>query len=74
MNSLQFRARLIDPGDKLAERPKEIYATTRAEIDRWAAEVLKKAVSETAAVNVYQSVEQHVALITKPKPPAPEAK
>ena len=67
MNTLQFRALLVDPGNTTQERPVQIFATNRAEIDSWAALVLDKAVSKTAAVLVYQTVEQQCGMIIKPK-------
>lgn len=65
MNSLQFRALLVDPGATTQERPLQVYGTSRQEIDEWARRVLAKAVSEDAAVMVYQMVETQVALIPK---------
>jgi len=67
MNTLQFRARLIDPGNANAERPLEIFGSDRKEIDDWAGKVLANAVSENAAVMIYQTVETQVALIPKPR-------
>ena len=37
----------------------------RPEMERWAKEVLKQAVSPDASVSIYQSIETEVALILK---------
>jgi hypothetical protein len=63
----RYRALLIDPGNTTQERPVQIFGNDRTEIDRWAANVLRQAVSLDAVVNVYQTVEQHIAIIRKPK-------
>lgn len=67
MNSLQFRAILIDPGNASQERPLQIYATSRKEVDKWADGVLASAVAQNAAVQVYQTVETQVAMLLKPR-------
>ena len=67
MNALNFRALLVDSGNKTQERPVQVFASCREEIDRWAKEVLKQAVADNAAVLVYQTVESQVGLIVKPK-------
>ena len=70
MKSLQYRARLIDPGNTTAERPVEIFGSNRRDMDEWSAKVLASAVADNAVVNLYQMVEQHIAIIHKPKPEA----
>ena len=62
---MRYRAILNDPGDTTAERPREILGMFRPEMERWAKEVLKQAVSPDASVSIYQSVETEVALILK---------
>ena len=64
---LRYRALLVDLGDTTAERPVQIFGNDRAEIDRWAEQVLSKAVADNAAVMVYQTIETQVGLIPKPK-------
>ena len=66
MNALNFRALLVESGNKTQERPVQVFASCREEIDRWAKEVLKQAVADNAAVLVYQTVESQVGLIVKP--------
>jgi hypothetical protein len=68
MITLQYRARLIDPGNANSERPLEIFGSDRKEIDEWAEKVLAKAVSERAAVMIWQTIETQVGLIPKPRP------
>lgn len=65
MNTLQFRARLIDPGNANAERPTEIFGTSRKEIDDWAGKVLDAAISKDATVLVFQTSEVQVDMVTK---------
>ena len=65
-SAMRYRAILIDPSDTTQERPKQILGNDRQEIDRWAAEVLRSAGS-SAMVNVYQMVEQQIAIIPKEK-------
>jgi hypothetical protein len=67
MISPHFRA-ILNDGDATRERPLQIYGNDLAEIRRWAAIVLETALPG-AAVNVYQSVEQHVELIPKKREP-----
>ena len=68
----RFRAILIDPGNINQERPVQIFGNDRTEIDRWAAKVLSQAVSPDATVIIYQTVEQQVAMIRKPKEEEPK--
>ena len=63
--SPRYRATL-DDGDATRERPLTIYGESLEEIERWAGEVLKKAL-DGGVVNVYMTVEQHVKMIPKPK-------
>ena len=67
---MKYRARLFDPGNANAERPLEIFGNSLVEIERWAGEVLRNAVAPNAAVNVYQSIEQQIKILLKPKPEA----
>ena len=70
---MRFRAILHDPGNANAERPVQILSNSRGStgdiigIDEWAAKVLDKAISADAYVNVYQTIEERVAVIMKPK-------
>ena len=64
---MKYRAVLIDPGDKQQERPVEVLGNHRPELERWAHAVLARAVSDSAVVNIYMMVEQHVAIIPKTK-------
>jgi len=68
---MKFRAVLVD-SDSTRERPVVIYSNSFEETKRWANEVLKLSTDEKAAVNVFQSIEQHIAIIRKPKPEAPK--
>jgi hypothetical protein len=68
--SPKYRATLED-GDTSRERPLTIYGDSMEEIEKWAAAVLPGAL-QGGAVNVYQTVEQHVKMI--PKPPKQEPK
>lgn len=65
MNTLNFRAILVDPGNTTAERPNQIFGTSRPEINEWADKVLATAIAKNAAVLVYQTVESQVDIITK---------
>jgi hypothetical protein len=67
----RYRAILIDSGNTTQERPVQIFGNDRSIIDDWAKAVLATAVSPEAVVWVYQTVEQQVALIVKPKTEAP---
>jgi hypothetical protein len=60
---LKYRATLCD-GDTTRERPLTIYGNSLEEIERWAEQVIPKAL-DGGAVNVYQNIEQHVKLIPK---------
>jgi hypothetical protein len=62
---MKYRAILYDPGDLKKEREQQILSNSRADIDDWAAKKLQAAISESAAVTVWQSVETKVAYITK---------
>jgi hypothetical protein len=64
----RYRAILIDTGNTTQERPLQIFGNDRAIIDDWANKVLAAAISPDAVVWVYQTIEQQVALVTKPKP------
>lgn len=66
----RYRAILIDSGNTTQERPLQIFGNDRAEIDRWAETVLKKAISPDALVEVYRTIETKDAMIFKPKPEA----
>jgi len=68
---MKFRAVLVD-SDTTRERPIVIYSNSFEETKRWANEVLKVSTDENAAVNVFQSIEQHVLIIRKPKPETPK--
>lgn len=61
----QFRAVLIDPGNKLQERAVQIFATSMKDVELWTAFVLPAAVDPNAVVQVWQTVEQQAKLITK---------
>jgi hypothetical protein len=62
---LRYRAVLKD-GDETRERPLVIYGNGLAQIEQWAALVLKQA-PDGAVVNVYQSIEQHIKILAKAK-------
>jgi len=62
---MKYRAILIDPGNSSQERPVQILTNSRPDVDHWAAEVLSRAVSEKAAVNVYQIEERQIDILTK---------
>jgi hypothetical protein len=66
----RYRAILIDPGNTAQERPIQVFANDRKNIDEWAAKVLQSAISPGAVVWVYQTIETQVGLIPKPKPEA----
>ncbi len=66
----RFRALLIDSGNTTQERPVQIFGNDRAKIDEWAEAVLNAAVSPDAAVLVYMTLEQQIAIIPKRKPDA----
>lgn len=70
---MRYRAILNDPGNATAERPTQTYGNSRTEIDRWAQIVLNSAVAPNAAVSVFETFEQQVAIIVKPKPEKPIA-
>ena len=63
----RFRALLDDPGNTTQERPQQIFGNDRAEIDRWADVVLRRAISPDAVVKVFETVESQVARVTKPE-------
>jgi hypothetical protein len=65
----RYRAVLVDPGAISQERPIQILGNDRREIDRWAGEVLRKAVSSEAVVKVYETAEREIGLIVKPREP-----
>lgn len=58
-----LRAVLTDP-DSTADRPIQIVGTDRAEIDRWANDVLKAA-GPAAVIKVYLTIEVIVDLLSK---------
>jgi hypothetical protein len=62
---LRYRA-VLEDGDATRERPLVIFGNDIAQLRRWAALVLPKAI-DGAVVNIYQSVEQHVEMIPKAK-------
>lgn len=64
---MRYRAVLVDR-DAKQERPVQILTNSRPSADEWAAMQLEKAASPDAAVLVYQTVEQQIAIIQKPKP------
>lgn len=63
---MRYRAILNDPGNASAERPSQILSNNREDVDSWAQKVLQSAVSENAWVDVYQNVEQRIAVVRKP--------
>ncbi len=65
MSYPKYRATLED-GDTTRERPLTIYGEDLREIERWAEVVLKSAL-DCGAVYVFQSIEQQIKLIPKPK-------
>ena len=67
---MKYRAILIDPGNSNQERPVQILTNSRRDVDHWAAGVLSRAVSEEAAVNVYQIEERQIDILTKKGKPA----
>lgn len=69
MSNTAFRAVLLDPSDSGTDRP-EIRSNDRAEVDRWAAAALIQAASDATVVNVYQTSERHIAILTKKGKPA----
>jgi hypothetical protein len=73
---LRYRAILTDPGNAAAERPVQIFSNSRVGemgVDAWAEKVLQSAVAADAFVDVYQNIEQRVAIIRKPKKEEPKA-
>jgi hypothetical protein len=62
---MKYRARLIDPGNTVVERPVEVFSHSRFQLEAWARTVLKKALSDQAAVLLYQSTEVQIAIIPK---------
>jgi hypothetical protein len=66
----RYRAILIDAGNTTQERPLQIFGNDRAVVDDWANKVIQSAISPDAVVWIYQTIEQQVALIVKPKPEA----
>ena len=60
---MKYRAILIDPGNSNQERPVQILTNSRPDVDHWAAGVLSRAVSEEAAVNVYQIEERQIDIL-----------
>ena len=62
---MKYRAILIDPGNKLQERPVQMLTNSRSDVDDWAKGRLEAAVSEEAAVRVYAIEEKQIALLTK---------
>ena len=64
-----FRAVLADPGNTSAERPLQTFHPTSEAAEHWASVMLPRAVSEDAAVLIYQSEETQVKfVIGKGKP------
>lgn len=63
----KYRAILIDPGALNQERPVQVFGNDRTEIDRWAATVLRQAVSPDAVVLIYQQTEIQIGMILKAK-------
>jgi hypothetical protein len=69
----RFRALLIDPGNKVQERPVQIFGNDRAVIDDWVKSLLAGAVSPDAVVKVFESAETEVTVIRKLAPPSAPA-
>ena len=63
----KFRAILVDPGNAAQERPLQIFGNDLPELKNWAAKVLRSAVSPDAVMNIYHTIEQHIAMVCKPK-------
>jgi hypothetical protein len=63
----KYRAVLIDPGNSAQERPLQIFGNDLPELKNWAVKVLRSAISPLAVVNIYQTLEQHIAMIPKAK-------
>ena len=72
---MKYRAILNDPGNSHQERPVQILSNSRPDCEAWAAAILEKAVSESASVSIFQTVEELLVFVRKPKPKpkAPEA-
>lgn len=66
--SLPFRALLIDP-DSAGDRPKQIFGSSRDEINRWASLILTKTASPRATVEIYQTTESRIATVAQPRDP-----
>ena len=61
-----YRALLNDPGAQ-HERPVQVFGNSRSVIDEWTQLQLAKAIAPNAAVTIYQTVEQQIAIVLKPK-------
>lgn len=64
---MKYRAVLIDPGNTTADRPQQIYGMDYRELQSWAKLVIAKAVSPDAFVSIYETREELIQLIHKPK-------
>jgi hypothetical protein len=62
---MKYRAILLDPGAVNQERPNERFGHSLDVVNDWAVKALATAVSDDAVVNVYQMVEQQIAIIPK---------
>jgi hypothetical protein len=62
---LKFRAVLIDPANTTAERPTATNGNSRPVIEQWAKDVLEKAVSLGARVEIFEIFERHVLTVRK---------
>lgn len=71
--ALKFRATFNDPGDKTLDRPVQVFASTRAEIDHWVKKKLE-AGGEQCYCLIYETSEQLTGLIRKPPKPADTTK
>jgi hypothetical protein len=67
---MRYRAILIDPGIIHPERDIEILGNDWQEIERWANLVLEKAVAADAFVNVWETREEKIKVIPRPRRPA----
>jgi hypothetical protein len=65
---MKYRAVLTDSGNKTTERVVQIFGDKRGPIDEWAQDVLKHAVAPDAFVEVYETSEQRIAIVPKPRP------
>jgi hypothetical protein len=68
---MKYRAKLLEPNTE-REKPLQVFGDGYQEISRWAELVLETAPPDSV-VCIYETVEQQIALIPKPRVKAKEA-